>query len=64
MEKLKLKQLHGVFGMLLFFGILKICGFVYVRINCTLQLQSRRNKQTNFAKLALARYFNSAFLFL
>ena len=27
------KHLDGVFGMFLFFGILKICGFVFVKIN-------------------------------
>ena len=32
-EKLKLKHLYQVFKMPLFFGILKICGFVFVRKN-------------------------------
>ena len=32
-EKVKFKHLDGVFEMLSFLGILKICGFVYVRIN-------------------------------
>ena len=40
MEKLKSKHLDGLFGMLLFFGILKRCGFVHVRKNFILQLQS------------------------
>ena len=47
MDKLKHKRLNGVFGMVSFFGILKICGFVYLR-NFLLQLQSRRNKPTYF----------------
>ena len=33
MEKLKFKHVDGVFGTHLFFGILKIRGFVYVRMN-------------------------------
>ena len=32
-EKLKFRHLDVVFGMLFFFGILKVHGFVYVRIN-------------------------------
>ena len=35
-EKLKLKHFDGVFGIFWFFGILKICGFVFVKINLTL----------------------------
>ena len=30
------KHLDGGFGMFLFFGILKICGFVFVKINLIL----------------------------
>ena len=62
MERLKFKHLDGVFGMILFFGILKISGFVYVRMNFILQLQSWQSRPIHFGKLALTHYFNSASL--
>ena len=40
LEKLKSKDLDRVFGMLLFFGSIKMCGFVHVRKKFILQLQS------------------------
>ena len=61
-EKLKLKHLDGVFRMFWFFGILKICGFVFMKINLILQLHSRRKISTCLAKLTLTRWINSAFL--
>ena len=41
--------------MLLFFGILKIRGFVYVRMIFILYLQTWRRKPAHFAKLASER---------
>ena len=40
MEKLKFKHLDGMAGMLLFFGILKVRSFVYVRMNFILKIMA------------------------
>ena len=51
MEKQKFKHLDGVFGMPCFFGNLKICGFVFMRKNLILQLQSSQNMSTYLVNL-------------
>ena len=51
MEKLQFKDFDGMLGILLLFGILKICCFVYVRINFISCLKSWRDQPTYFPKL-------------
>ena len=57
MNKLTFKHLNKVFGIFWFFGILKIPGFVFVKINLIVYLQSWRNMLTYFAKHALILLF-------
>ena len=62
MEKLKLKHLDGVFRLLIFFGILKMSGVIFLRI-CLILLSKIMVKHANvFRKLTLTRCFNFAFL--
>ena len=54
MEKLKFKALKGLFGMFVFFGILKKCNYLFMPeqdflFNIVILLQSWRNKPTYFA---------------
>ena len=60
-EQLKLRNLTEVSGIFGLFGILKICGFVFVNINLIFQLNSWRSIATYFTKLTLTRCCNCAF---